>query len=98
MPRPYARSARWSLLGIPARSPLATDQPLQVASLREVRRHRMICRLAKPCFDEHVRPGIARRAGHDLLKQLWAHSAGAREGHQTAAGPQQLECQQVDVL
>ncbi len=48
--------------------------------------------------DLRVDPGIECRARDDLLEQLFADTAGARVGGEQAAGVEQFESQQIDVL
>lgn len=58
----------------------------------------MVSGLIQALHDLRVHAGIQRGVGDDFLEEGRIDPAGAGEGHQRAAGTQQLERQQVDVL
>ena len=73
-------------------------QPLQIRPLRKTEQYRVIGAGVQVMHDLRIHAGIQRRAGDDLLEQVFADAAGAGIGEQQAARSEQLEGQQVDVL
>ena len=65
---------------------------------RKVQCHGMVCGLVKHTQYGDPPVGVQGRVGHYFLKQHSRNQPRAGKGEQDAAGPQQFEGQQIDVL
>src|SRR5688572_31896881 len=74
------------------------EQALQVLPFGKLERHRMVGGGAEALDDLRVAARIERSAGDDRLEQLGRDAAGARKGGEQAAGREELERPEVDVL
>ena len=61
-------------------------------------RHRVVGRSGESCVDGEVHLRVGRGTRDDLLEEIRAHRARAREGEEMAAGGEELHRPQVDVL
>src|SRR5262245_15972957 len=74
------------------------QQSFQVLPFRKLQGDRMVGGGAEALDELCVGAGVERGARDDRLEELGRHAAGAREGGEQAAGDEQLESEQVDVL
>ena len=76
----------------------ATKEPLQVFPFWKVKRDGVVGRGTQALNDLGFHASVERGASHNLLEEIGGNTAGARKGNQKAAGTQQLESKEVDIL
>ena len=74
------------------------EETLEVFTLGEIQRDRMISGAREATHDARLTAGIDGRAGDDFLEQFQPDAAGAGIGHQQTTRPQQAETEDIDVL